>query len=810
VASAITAKIAENLLSSIENTSYSEHSFQCQAAISEETVSLFGDELNQGTLIADVKPVYNYFLKKYEEANIPELATYNVYLKEQHANLAVPMIISEGKTYKYDSYANSVLKKCLDTSRLVNESAYAKKSNFIIYDSENKVVNNRAEDKKEQAPFYNLIEFRSEGERAFSTAMRKYGLLDNFIETLITYHYGPPVAVKLGLMEEEAALDMAMAFAVTGINTGITSNRSLSIVSDLKDPTAFDFFEKKDETYIRKYDITETGGFLASGLNSESNQIDQSRGLSEFDFHKWLEYYIDEVKQEGDPKEMFYLSNSNFVNQISRYLTNTTSDMSAVDQYQSKFTRMINLLMFLPEFQNLVRKYTRDYASIMSKDFCYSETLFYRIHKLDQDNKTVQNIFLTKPETSDVVKYIDSQVMYGKKYKYVITAFKAVVGSTYEYKFANYQNGPKQTGGAALETSFINEQANTDPSGPFVDYNSENLYSVSGDIGLQDFSDKTFPILSKTVTVAGQTQPTDSKMTMFKVLTTPNVRIIEVPFHQESDVIVLDSPPLPPGVSFFPIHSKKNDLIVTCETQTGDTEQEPIIIESTDNQYFLMERISQKRSLTYPAETTDTGLYVDKYNYVQPRLRFKSDDFSSEYQVYRKTERPKKYTDFEGFLYQVLDVNKRTSFIDDIQTNVKYYYTFRSKDMHGNLSNPTPVYQVEMVENSGVAYPVISVLDMEEVDPIYNDSKSASQFLQIDAAGIQSYLNIEKSGLVGSPTAVNENIDPKLGLADISVWNQKRFKVRIRSKNTGKAIDLNISFKTRHDRQTSQKNELCD
>jgi len=49
-----------------------------------------------------------------------------------------------------------------------------------------------------------------------------------------------------------------------------------------------------------------------------------------------------------------------------------------------------------------------------------------------------------------------------------------------------------------------------------------------------------------------------------------------------------------------------------------------------------------------------------------------------------------------------------------------------------------------------------------------------------------------------------------LGLAEKSLWNQRRFKIRIRSKNTGKAIDLNIAFKTRHDRQTSQKNELCD
>ena len=806
VASQITFKIAEDILSKIESSTYSEHSFQTQAAISEETVGLFGENLDQGTLIADVKPVYNYFIKKYEDAKIPERITYNVYVPEKFAKLGgVPKEISDGKISNHASFANSVLKGCLDTQVLSNNTGYGRKSSFIVYDTESKVSNDRAEDKKEQVPFYNLVEFKTDSERAFSTAMRKYGIMDNFIETLITYHYGPPVASRLGMMNTNQALAMATTFLATGINVGASLDNDLAIVSDLKDPQAFDFFEKKDETYVRSYGTKQTGGFLYGGFSGAADSTDQSNNLSEFDFHRWLEYYVNELKDELPKDESFTLKNQSFVNQISRYITGGTGDLSNYDENENKFKKMINMMMFLQEFQSLVRKYARDYAGIMSREYCYSETLFYRIHKLDEDNQTVQNIFLTKPEESDIVRYIDSQVMYGKKYKYRITAFKAVVGSKYQYKFANYSTSAT-TSGFKKDHDFIKNQANADPNGPFENYNSENFYSVTdGD------SVKTFPILTKLVTNKnGQAQPIDQKLTMFKAEVTPNVRIVEVPFYQESDVIILDSPPLPPGVSFFPIHKRKNNINITCETQTGEIEQEPILIESSDNQYFLLERIAQKRALTYPAESTETGLYVDQYNYVQPRLRFRADDFSSEYQVYRTTQRPFSYSDFEGFLYQVLDVNRRTAFIDNIQTNVKYYYTFRSRDMHGNLSNPTPVYQVEMVENSGVAYPVISILDMDKVEPIYNNSKSAARYLQIDASAIQSYLNIEASGLAGSVTAANESKDPVLGLAEKSLWNQRRFKIRIRSKNTGKAIDLNIAFKTRHDRQTSQKNELCD
>jgi len=255
-----------------------------------------------------------------------------------------------------------------------------------VYDTESKVSNDRAEDKKEQVPFYNLVEFKTDSERAFSTAMRKYGIMDNFIETLITYHYGPPVASRLGMMNTNQALGMATTFLATGINVGASLDNDLAIVSDLKDPQAFDFFEKKDETYVRSYGTKQTGGFLYGGFSGAADSTDQSNNLSEFDFHRWLEYYVNELKDELPKDESFTLKNQSFVNQISRYITGGTGDLSNYDENENKFKKMINMMMFLQEFQSLVRKYARDYAGIMSREYCYSETLFYRIHKLQPDS----------------------------------------------------------------------------------------------------------------------------------------------------------------------------------------------------------------------------------------------------------------------------------------------------------------------------------------------------------------------------------------------------------------------------------------
>ena len=45
------------------------------------------------------------------------------------------------------------------------------------------------------------------------------------------------------------------------------------------------------------------------------------------------------------------------------------------------------------------------------------------------------------------------------------------------------------------------------------------------------------------------------------------------------------------------------------------------------------------------------------------------------------------------------------SYVDDIQPNTKYYYMFRSVDIHSHYSYPSEIYEVEMIEDAGAVYP---------------------------------------------------------------------------------------------------------
>ena len=101
-----------------------------------------------------------------------------------------------------------------------------------------------------------------------------------------------------------------------------------------------------------------------------------------------------------------------------------------------------------------------------------------------------------------------------------------------------------------------------------------------------------------------------------------------------------------------------------------------------------------------------------------------------------------------------------------------------------------------MVEDGGLVYPVIDIFEMSSKNKL-NKVKSFDRFLKVEAAYAQKILNLEKSNIDPSGE-FKDNFKPILGVLDESLWNQKKFKFRIKAKNSCKVIDLNINFVTKH------------
>jgi hypothetical protein len=154
---------------------------------------------------------------------------------------------------------------------------------------------------------------------------------------------------------------------------------------------------------------------------------------------------------------------------------------------------------------------------------------------------------------------------------------------------------------------------------------------------------------------------------------------------------------------------------------------------------------------------------------------------------------------------------------DRIRPNRKYYYTFRAIDVHRHVSNPSPVYEVEMVNDGGTIYPVIKIIDFQEGEKMTRSpQKSFKKHIKIFPNFMQKVIDEEGSelfglvdggdrwifGLVDSPIGK----DIKLGIQEESVWN-KQFKVRFISKKTGRKFDINMKFKTEQNDLTEVDDE---
>ena len=133
---------------------------------------------------------------------------------------------------------------------------------------------------------------------------------------------------------------------------------------------------------------------------------------------------------------------------------------------------------------------------------------------------------------------------------------------------------------------------------------------------------------------------------------------------------------------------------------------------------------------------------------------------------------------------------------DAIAPNVKYYYAFRAIDRHDNISNPSPIYEFEMVDDGSSVFPLFRTLDIEPVE-LKAVFKNARRLLHLRPNARHRLINEGAFGYSEASTAKGMGNNLVLGIADDPIWNNK-FKIRLTSKKTGRKIDLNVQFTTQH------------
>ena len=288
----------------------------------------------------------------------------------------------------------------------------------------------------------------------------------------------------------------------------------------------------------------------------------------------------------------------------------------------------------------------------------------------------------------------------------------------------------------------------------------------------------------------------NTRLVEFGVEYGPSLKIVRIPIFESRAVKILDAAPVWPNVDIIPYKGVVDEILINLSSNVGNYELQPVIINQSDATFA--DNYRQARDLL----PTDP-------------ITYKSDDPTKTFEIYKMDTPPTSCQDFAGNLLVSLtsDVATAASYVDKISPNQKYYYMFRSVDVHQNRSNPTEIYQVEMVEQDGMSFFYTSIYEFE--DPLKKNnniapSKEFRRYLKISPNLIQSLINYkqtfpdrttangvtfaegESNTAYNTPTVV-------LGQTGESVWasntNPQRFKIRITSKNSGKKIDLNLTCK---------------
>ena len=287
----------------------------------------------------------------------------------------------------------------------------------------------------------------------------------------------------------------------------------------------------------------------------------------------------------------------------------------------------------------------------------------------------------------------------------------------------------------------------------------------------------------------------------FDVISEPNLMIVEQIIYQTDPIIVASNPPMPPEMEVFPYQGDSDRIMIKLSATTGFHRDIPIAITSDDHDRIIRTYIAQVMSLERAAEESN---FYEKNDRFRTIMDFENDDFQSNFELFELSgmdysQSGLKPSDFGAPLLYKGDSN--TFFFNlNVAVNTKYYFMARSVDRHGQRSNPTAIYEFEMVRDGpqGGIIPVFKTFQQPAKKP--TDQKIAKQYLSVKASDVMNdkILNSIKLNNNGEISIDDEH----------DTFINKKFKMRLTSKHTGRKLDLNIKFKLKDKGVVSDPREL--
>ena len=353
---------------------------------------------------------------------------------------------------------------------------------------------------------------------------------------------------------------------------------------------------------------------------------------------------------------------------------------------------------------------------------------------------------------------IDTQVVPGQTYEYSVFTINAVIGLEYQY-----------------------DEVTSEPDG------HDPLFEPGGPQWDTDISALGDPVQARWDHLEEDHFPNYYRT---QVEVTSHLSLIEAPYYQKT-ISIQNSPPNRPEVIFLPEVGVEDKFTLLFQHSLQATSQQvPIAILSEDQ---------AKITEMYKSQNKRPGSSIEYQTTSNPLV----------YEAMILGVAPKSYSDFSSSKVLKTDFTKPyLQFKVDINRN--YYIIVRAKDQ-GGISNPSEVYRVRMESHEDGINPVFESYEMGqsfgaseiEFKNLISIEPSQSQRLLFNPDSSQ----IDSAEFFHSAPGINSLRLDNFTLGEAPVW-QRKFKLRLKSKTSGKSIDINVDFS--QDRTERQRVEGSD
>ena len=262
----------------------------------------------------------------------------------------------------------------------------------------------------------------------------------------------------------------------------------------------------------------------------------------------------------------------------------------------------------------------------------------------------------------------------------------------------------------------------------------------------------------------------------------PSMVLVPLPIFTEP-IVAIQPPSIYPKVSFVTKKNSSKEIFLHFSPTKGQRFAKfSVITEADKEQLELME-------INRPSVNP------------QDEFRFMTIPESGLYEIFKMDTAPKALADFAKFKLNEIRMPNNTPdaiYKDYVTPNKKYYYLFRKVNTHELVSNPTAIYEVELIVDADDSKLVVNEYKIPK-KPISQDFKTFQSLFQIKPAIEHTLFDNTQQELYGRTSLANSLDYLTLGTAGHPVWSRK-FKFRIRSTTSGKIVDYNITFKLSKDK----------